>query len=85
MAKHVVEQYAEDLLDDGRLTEDNRSRLVRTARTLGQTAVAAAVLVVGDAVLGVVNGDEPFDPAATGRLAVMAAVSAVVAYFHKRK
>lgn len=80
MGKHVVEEYASDLLDDGRLTEDNKSRLVRAGRTLFQVAVSAAVVVVGEQVLG---GN--LDPVELGKLAVLTAVSAVVAYVHKRK
>lgn len=80
MGKHVVEEYAKDLLDDGKLTEDNKSRLKRTGRTLFQVAVAAAVVVVGEEVLG---GN--LDAVEVGKLAVLAGVSAVVTYFHKRK
>jgi len=80
MRKHVVEEYAKDLLDDGKLTEDNKSRLKRTGRTLFQVAVAAAVVVVGEEVLG---GN--LDAVEVGKLAVLAGVSAVVTYFHKRK
>lgn len=80
MRKHVVEEYAKDLLDDGKLTEDNKSRLKRTGRTLFQVGVAAAVVVVGEEVLG---GN--LDAVEVGKLAVLAGVSAVVTYFHKRK
>lgn len=80
MGRHVVEEYAKDLLDDGKLTEDNKSRLKRTGRTLFQVAVAAAVVVVGEEVLG---GN--LDAVEVGKLAVLAGVSAVVTYFHKRK
>lgn len=80
-----LENYFDDLVEDGKLSEDNKSRLVRTGRSLFQAAVAAAVVSVSDAVLSSVQGGEVFDASAVGKAAAAAVVTAVVAYFHKRK
>lgn len=80
-----LENYFDDLVEDGKLSEDNKSRLVRTGRSLFQVATAAVVVTVGDSVMNVVQGQEPLNLASVGKAAAVAAVTAVVAYFHKRK
>lgn len=80
-----LENYFDDLVEDGKLSEDNKSRLVRTGRSLFQAATAAVVVTVGDSLMNVVQGQETLNVTSIGKAAAVAAVTAVVAYFHKRK